>query len=1180
MMIKSRGNKSKLISRTLFLSTLLSSALSLLLVGIVFFITETSNSEKNLTDRLHAQASIIAENSQAAVSFGDTDAARLNLAALRNDSHIIFSGIYTPNDMQLFAYYHRDHSIKDGHKQWLTLSKPSGIFKTEDILGYVQPINLQNELIGYVLIVSDTNALKNELTTYAVTILGVFFFGLLFSLILSSRMTRSISHPISYMVDVAEHIGQSKDYSTRFERHFNNELGYLSSAFNDMLDQIEQQSTERTRAEQELSAHRDNLQQLVLEQTSKLRLAKELAETSSKAKSAFLANMSHEIRTPMNAIIGMTQLTLQTDLTAKQTNYLSKVNTSAKWLLGILNDILDFSKLEAEKVKLEHIEFSLQSIIQYLTDVTSSLLKDKQLSLTIDINPNLPDTFLGDPLRLGQVLLNFLNNAIKFTDKGSIIIRVEPLSVGTVPINQAELRFSIIDTGIGLTEEQQSHLFTAFNQADNSTTRLYGGTGLGLAICKQLVEAMKGTIGVDSHLGVGSSFFFSVILDKQLNTPSITANRQPFISSDNIANLNGISLLLVDDNLINQELVQDMLDTKGVQVDIANNGKEAVAMIANKDYSIVLMDCLMPVMDGYQASKIIRSNPDNADLPIIAMTANVMEKDRNRCLASGMNDHIGKPIEWGLFFQTLSRWVKKPENKIANVTKTNIENNENWDDLVNQLPSFELEAIKRLLKGNRDNYFKLLKIFRQQLLNEPSLITETISGKNLVEAQKMLHELLGGAANIGAKQVHLACLDLQTELKNNANYLVALNTWHASINKTLDELTFLLTNNTPGRQHLDKEMSLQPLLTKLRGLLKNNQFINDNFLDQLLKLSSGNDVEHYALLNEYIINSNYKDALSILNNLINPEMSTNEIIPLQSKDATILIVDDNRINQERLASLLSPLYQTKIAGNGFRALDIAQHSPQPELILLDITMPQIDGYEVCRRLKDNPITSDIPVIFVTAASMHESESLGLELGAVDYIKKPINPDVTLQRIKHQLLLKQHEKELKQIAHYDVLTNIPNRALLADRLKHTIAQTKREHKLLAICYLDIDGFKSINDTFGHKTGDEVLIKITQRINHILRESDTVSRLGGDEFIILLPDLNSGNESVNTLNRLLESIAQPIHINDQICTVTASIGISIFPTDSSDPDILIQNADKAMYIAKQSGKNCYHFFNEND
>ncbi|MBE9526066.1 MAG: response regulator, partial [Proteobacteria bacterium] len=684
-----------------------------------------------------------------------------------------------------------------------------------------------------------------------------------------------------------------------------------------------------------------------------------------------------------------------------------------------------------------------------------------------------------------------------------------------------------------------------------------------------------GTLGVDSHLGVGSCFFFTATLDKQTNPQTLATTDPPINATDNSPDFNDISLLMVDDNLINQELVQEMSISKGIQVDIANNGKEAISMIGNKEYSIVLMDCLMPVMDGYQASQIIRANPLHDNLPIIAMTANVLPEDKEHCLASGMDDHISKPIEWDEFFQILARWVKPSINTNTAVNVIPARSDENWNDLTEKLPGFEFEKVKGILNGKQDNLLRLLGIFRQQLIHETPVISENILSENIHEAQNKLHELMGAAANLGAKQVHLACIRLKTELENNNDFTVALNNWRKTIDSTLDNLNALLSPLSENQQ-INEEVTLQSLLSKLRMLLINDHFINDDLLEQLEQLSPNNDQSNYSLLIKYIGNSDYIMALSILNKLIEPHTGDEDAIQDQGKYPTILVVDDIRVNQEILVSLLSPFYHVKVAGNGFRALDIAQHFPHPDLILLDITMPNMDGYEICKRLQDDPLTHDIPVIFITAASEYESETLGLKLGAVDYIRKPISPDTTLQRIQHQLLLKQHEKELVHIAHYDLLTDIPNRVLLADRLKHTVALSKREDKILAICYLDIDGFKLVNDTLGHKAGDEVLVEITRRISNILRESDTVARLGGDEFALLLPGLDSKNECTITLNRLHEAIAQPILINEQTCVVTASIGVSFFPTDDTDPDVILHNADQAMYIAKRSGKNCFHFF----
>jgi diguanylate cyclase (GGDEF)-like protein len=370
----------------------------------------------------------------------------------------------------------------------------------------------------------------------------------------------------------------------------------------------------------------------------------------------------------------------------------------------------------------------------------------------------------------------------------------------------------------------------------------------------------------------------------------------------------------------------------------------------------------------------------------------------------------------------------------------------------------------------------------------------------------------------------------------------------------------------------------QQLIAELDALLANDSFINDELLAQLKMLFPDDRQADYNALVQYIIDTDYPKAKSVLNSLMG---SPNEKVEsAQDLRPTILIVDDTRVNLEVLASLLNQDYQVKVAGNGQRALDIAQCAFHLDLVLLDVRMPVMDGYEVCQRLQENSLTRDIPVIFVTAAFDQESETYGLQLGAADYISKPISPAITLMRVRNLLLIKQHKKELKRIAHYDALTGIPNRVLLAERMKQAIGLTKRERKMLGICYLDLDGFKPVNDTLGHQAGDQVLIEIAQRMSNILREGDTVARLGGDEFVILLPNLNHAEECIATLKRLQEAIALPICIQDQSFSFTASIGVSIFPNDDNDPDVLLGHADQAMYLAKQSGKNRYHLYNPID
>ncbi len=404
------------------------------------------------------------------------------------------------------------------------------------------------------------------------------------------------------------------------------------------------------------STMQDNLIKEVELRTKSLQLLTEQAQSDLQVKRIFLSNMSHEIRTPINAIISINYLALKTDLTEQQHNYLTKIDSSAKWLLGVLDDILNYSKLESGKLVLEHNDFELSLIITFLTDVASPLLKDKPVLLSFDIDPEVPAVLKGDSLRLEQVLLNLLTNAIKFTHEGSVTLKVELLNYEA---QQARLRFSVLDTGIGLSLDQQSQLFKAFIQADNSTTRLYGGTGLGLAICEELVHAMGGSIIVESQVDVGSCFSFII----NFEIPVLLPETEP-LRLYQYPGLKNVKILVAEDNLVISEFIPDIMAYEGMLVDIARDGSEVLALLELNKYDAVLMDCQMPVMDGFETARRIRTDPRFDKLPIIAMTGNVFDQERERCFDNGMNDFISKPVAWDDAFLTLERWITDFEGQV------------------------------------------------------------------------------------------------------------------------------------------------------------------------------------------------------------------------------------------------------------------------------------------------------------------------------------------------------------------------------------------------------------------------------------------------------------------------------------------------------------------------------------
>jgi PAS domain S-box len=660
-----------------------------------------------------------------------------------------------------------------------------------------------------------------------------------------------------------------------------------------------------------LKQYQEHLENMIEKRTVELKHAKEAAEAATRAKSEFLANMSHEIRTPMNAIIGFSSLVLKTDLSAKQNDYIEKIETSAKSLLGIINDILDFSKIEAGRLEMESTGFQLDDVMNNIANIVSVSAAKKGIELLSTIADDVPHALIGDPLRLGQVLANLANNAVKFTEAGHILIKAELL---TKDEKRCSIKFTVQDTGIGMTEEQLGKLFTAFSQADASVTRKYGGTGLGLTISKRLVEMMNGEIFVESSLGEGSTFTFTAeftrrpeesarslfipvdlaglrvlvvddsepareILTDQINsfgfettavksgeaaiselkraainkpydlvlmdwkmpgmdgieaaqlilkdnklgqTPlviMVTAfGREEVMNKAEKAGINafllkpvnqsllfdtimqsfgrnvtsranfvtrpanptikmkgmeGTKVLLVEDNIMNQQVAVEILKGSGLTVDIANNGQEAVEAIVGSDYDLVLMDVQMPVMGGYEATRLIRADARYTELPIIAMTAHAMQGAREDCLKAGMNDYVSKPIDPDELFSVLARWIKPLTGDADTKAKVlSIEHEPHEQDsescLPENLPGIDIGSGLKRLNGNHRLYRQLLLDFSEKYASSVENIRSALNNGDIDTALSLSHTLKGVAGNLSVYGVHNSARRLEEDFTDKS----------------------------------------------------------------------------------------------------------------------------------------------------------------------------------------------------------------------------------------------------------------------------------------------------------------------------------------------------------------------------------------------------------------------------
>jgi len=824
----------------LSLASVSATAIALLVTLLFILVIEFNAGRRDLTENLTVTTEMLARNTRSALVFDDPAFAATILQNLSVQDEIR-SAVIVRTDGRVFARY-------ISRSQAASAPDPATNDRDGRLISVTRPIEIEGEQLGMVTITADMSDYYERIGLFALTALLVVLASLGAAFLLWSRFLRSIARPFNSLVGVVRRVTDEHDYSLRAERHGHDELGQLIDGFNRMLVQIQQR-------DRELESSRQDLEDKVRQRTRMLEAAKEAAESADRAKGSFIANVSHEVRTPLNAVLGLTELALKAKPTPTQRDYLAKILNAGQSLHEIISDILDLSRIEAGGLELEHLDFNLQEVRSRVLDILALKAHEKGLALDFTIADDVPLDLHGDPLRLSQVLLNLVGNAIKFTEHGRIEVRVTCPSASST---QVTLDFSVRDTGIGIEEDRLAHIFEPFAQADDSHTRLYGGTGLGLSISNWLVRMMHGEFNVDSTPGKGSIFHFTARLARATAVDTAPANGR-----DPVTTAGTRRVLLVEDNPINRQIVIETLHDYGYRVSIAENGQQALDAVAAQTFDAVLMDIQMPVMDGFEATRRIRDGQVQPGLPIIAMTAHAREDMRKACNQAGIDEIIAKPVDSGTLIRVLLEQTGDAATPAQPILDTAV-SPPTGSGLPAELPGIDIDAGLRRVNGKQAVLRRLLVEFRRSHAGSAAEILEAHANGDTPRAKGLLHRLRGVAVNLGAMDLAAAAGDLESALRDSREVADAATRFTGHFDAVMqglhDHLAMETVAETPGGAFDPARLQVQ--LDALQALLDSGSFKAPEVLAALPPLLGGRCAAAYQQLVRCVDEYRYDEARS------------------------------------------------------------------------------------------------------------------------------------------------------------------------------------------------------------------------------------------------------------------------------------------------------------------------------